>query len=163
MAVNQPVKITFDGSAFYKYPKLTEALRTALRGSIPGLTKELAALVRQKLQPGALFKTTTRLLPAVTVRMIENTNEIYGTVFIDPAKFPNVVAHTLESGSVAHDIEGNPYLAFFFEKLGQNVVFRKVHHPGYAGKSYMQSSLDEMHGDLVAKATDAVLAPLHEK
>jgi hypothetical protein len=156
------IKVTVDGTAYIKYPKLTEDLRASLRASIPALTKELAARVREKLVPGALFKTTARLLPAVTVRMIENPNEIYGTVFIDPGKFPNVVAHTLESGSVAHEIEGNPYLAFFFEKLGQNVVFRRVHHPGFEGRSYMQSSLDEMQDELKQKATEQVLAPLHK-
>lgn len=160
--VTSPVKISIDGTAFVKYPKLTERVRSALRGVIPQMTKELAARVRSKLLPGVLFKTTRRLLPAVTVRMIENRDEIYGTVFIDPSKFPNVVAHTLESGSKAHDIVGNPYLYFYWEKLGKNVVFRKVHHPGFAGRSYMQSSLDEMQADLRARTKAAVLEPIHK-
>lgn len=163
MAGQVPVKVTIDGSAIQHYPRLTEELRASLRTTIPVVTKELAARVREKLMPGALFKTTTRLLPAVTVKMIENANEIYGTVYIDPGKFPNVVAHSLESGSRAHDIEAKngKALFFFWEKLGQNAAFKKVHHPGFAGRSYMQSSLDDMKDELVEMTKDGVLKPLH--
>jgi hypothetical protein len=156
-----PLSVKVDGKAFIKYPKLTEDIRASLRAEIPAITKDLADRVRDKLAPGALFKTTDRLLPAVSSRMIENTNQIYGTVYIDSNKFPSVVAHTLESGSRAHDIVpvNASALAFFWEKLGINAVFRKVHHPGFEGRSYMQSSLDEMQSEITERMTDAVKTP----
>jgi len=36
-----------------------------------------------------------------------------------------------EYGTVAHEIEGSPYLSFFWQ--GRRAVFRHVHHPGYQG------------------------------
>lgn len=151
--------ITVSGKAFETFPKLTEAARAKLRGQIPGLTKQLADRVRSKLAPGTLFKTSTRLLPAVKSEMVENTTQIYGRVYIDQNKFPNVVAHTLESGSRPHDIvvKNAKSLFFFWEKLGKNVAFMRVHHPGFEGRSYMQSSLDEMRAALVAGMREAVV------
>lgn len=156
------VSVTVDGKAYRKFDKLPEDIRSALRAEIPSLTKDLATRVRAKLIPGALFKTTTRLLPAVGVKMVENTKEIYGTVYIDQGKFPNVVAHTLESGSRPHDIvvKNAKALYFFWAKLGRHVAFLRVHHPGFEGRSYMQSSLDEMMPEIVRRERDAVLQPV---
>ena len=130
------VEVRIDGKVEAKYSKLPEGVRGALRAEIPVLTRKLAARVRAKLAPGALFKTSTHILPAVTAKMIENTSEIYGRVYIDPGKFPEVVAHTLESGSKAHVIRAKnaSALFFFWEKLGQNVAFKEVHHPGFEGQ-----------------------------
>jgi hypothetical protein len=157
------VSITIDGKTIAKYEKLPEDVRGALREAIPNLVRQLADRVREKLAPGNLFKTTTHILPAVTAKMIENTSEIYGTVYIDSNKFPDVVAATLESGSVAHIIEAKNAAAlfFFWEKLGQNVMFKSVHHPGFEGRSYMQSSLDELQDQLIAGAREAILGPIN--
>lgn len=150
------VDIKVEGSAYSTYPKLDEVLRAKLRALIPFLTKRLAERVRAKLVPGVLFKTTTRLLPSIKVKMVENSKELYGTVYSDPNMFPAAAAASLEKGSVAHEIAGNPYLAFYWAKLGRNVVFRRVHHPGYPGKSYMQSSLDEENETMKQRVKNAV-------
>lgn len=159
-------KITLDvtGEAFVKFPKMPENARKRMRSEIPILTKQLAERVRAKLQPGALFRTTTRLLPAVKSEMVENTNEIYGRVYIDQRLFPNVVAHTLESGSKAHVIEAKnaSALFFFWEKLGMNVAFKRVNHPGFSGRSYMESSLGELKESMTAKLRDAVVDELKQ-
>jgi hypothetical protein len=157
------VEIRVDGKVEAKYSKLPEDIRGSLRAAIPDLTRQLADRVREKLAPGNLFKTTTRLLPAVTAKMIENTSEIYGRVYIDSNKFPEVVAATLESGSVPHVIAAKNAnaLFFFWEKLGQNVMFKSVHHPGFEGRSYMQSSLDEMKPVLVEGLRRAILGPIN--
>ncbi len=155
---DQIVQARVEGSAFIRYPKLTEDIRAALRSEIPGITQDLAARIRDKLSPGGLFKTTDRLLPAVAVKMIENSNSIYGTVYIDPGKFPSIIANVLESGSRPHIIEAKNAnsLFFFWEKLGMNVAFKKVNHPGFPGRSYMQSSLDEMHDEITERMREAV-------
>lgn len=158
-----PVGVKIVGGATTKYPKLAENVRAVARNTIIIQTKRLALRVKAKLQPGVLFKTTTRLLPAVTTKLIESNDQIYGYVFIDPRKFPDVVAKTLESGSKAHDIVGNPYLAFYFGKLGRNVVFRKVHHPGYPGKSYMQSSLAESEQEMTLEVKEQILATVNDE
>lgn len=152
------ISIEVGGTALARYPKLPESLRTKLRAEVPFLTKQLADRVREKLAPGRLFKTTDHILPAVRAEMVENRNEIYGRVYIDPTEFSNVVAHTLESGSVPHDIEAvnAPMLVFFWEKMGRVVAFKKVHHPGFPGRSYMQSSLDEMKDELTGRLRDDV-------
>ncbi len=157
------VEIKVDGKVEAKYTKLPENIRSALRAEIPVLTRQLADRVRAKLAPGYLFKTTTRILPAVTARMIENTKEIYGRVFIDPAKFPEVVAHTLESGSKAHKIEAKNAgsLFFFWPVLGTNVAFKSVNHPGFEGRSYMKSSADEMKPVLTEGMRRAILGEVN--
>lgn len=142
---------------------IPEDVRNSLRMSIPPLTQRLADRVRAKLVPGVLFKTSTRLLPAVRSRMIENAKQITGRVDIDPSKFPEVVAQTLESGSRPHVIEARNAAAlhFFWARIGKVVNFKRVNHPGFAGRSFMQSSLDEMQGEIVATLTESVVAGIN--
>lgn len=153
-----------EGTAIPHYDRLPEDLRARLRSEIPFLTKQLASRVREKLAPGALFKTSERILPAVNVEMVENPTEIYGRVYIDPGKFPNVVAHTLESGSRAHEIAAvnATALVFFWARVGQVVAFKRVHHPGFGGRSYMESSLNEMKDELVGKISNAVFGEFND-
>lgn len=157
------VQVTVDGKTEAKYRKLPEGVRGRLRKEIPSLVRLLSDRVRAKLSPGALFKTTTHILPAVTARMIENTNEIYGRVYIDTRKFPEVVAATLESGSKAHDIvaKNGKALSFFWPKVGGKVAFQRVHHPGFEGRSYMQSSIDELRPVITERIRTAVLGEIN--
>lgn len=139
-------------NAIARFTKIPENVRNNLRRDIPGLTKSVTKTVREKLIPGVLFKTTTRLLPAVRQMMVENPHEVVGRVFVDPTLFPAVVANTLESGSRPHEIRARyaSALFFFWAKLGKNVAFQKVNHPGFAGRSYMQSSFQEHLPDIRA-------------
>lgn len=157
-----PITVSVEGQVFGKYDHLTDRLRTALRQNIPELTKEIKRRVAEKLAPGVLFKTTTRLLPALSSEMVENSKEIYGRVYIDEAKFPGVVAATLERGSKPHEIEAKnaAALSFFWERLGIHMVIRKVNHPGFEGRSYMQSTLDESKGYIDDVISRAVLLAL---
>lgn len=153
------ITATVSGRVFEKLDRLPESLRSQLRSRIPDLTRALAERVRSKLAPGTLFKTTTHLLPAIKSQMVENAAEIYGRVYVDPSMFKPVVAHTLESGSRAHVITARnaPALSFFWEKLGRRVSFRSVNHPGFVGRSYMQSSLDEMKAEITAGLEQSVI------
>lgn len=153
------VTVSVEGKVLAKYEKVPEQLRSRLRVMLPQLTRDVKAKVAAKLAPGALFKTTTRLLPALSSQMVENKDEIYGRVFIDEGKFPGVVAATLERGSKAHVIAAvnAPALVFFWEKLGRVVAFKSVNHPGFEGRSYMQSTLDEMQGEITGRLNRSVL------
>jgi hypothetical protein len=44
-------------------------------------------------------------------------------------------------GTRPHKITGNPLLAFFWPKLGANVVFRSVNHPGTKGNNFLGRAL----------------------
>lgn len=44
-------------------------------------------------------------------------------------------------GTRPHPIVGNPLLAFFWPKVGANVVFRHVQHPGTKGNDFMSRAL----------------------
>lgn len=153
---------------------LPERLRNRLRTTIPGVTRDLADKVRTKLAPGALgtsprtglplFNTTNRLLPAVAARMVENVNAVKGRVFIDPAKFPSVAAMSLESGARPHTITARnaSALFFFWPKVGANVAFKSVNHPGFPGAFFLRDSLAEQMPEireaLTAALTDEVRA-----
>jgi hypothetical protein len=159
------VAVTVEGKVLAKYKKLPDRLRSQLRGDLPDIVRDVRDAVAAKLAPGALFKTTTHLLPALSSQMVENANEIYGRVYIDADKFPAVVAHTLESGSVAHTIPKGelPYpLVFFWEKLGRVVAFKSVWHPGFEGRSYMASTLSEQADMIKQRLNKSVLEALNE-
>jgi hypothetical protein len=158
------VAVTVEGEVLAKYKKLPDRLRSQLRGDLPDIVRDVRDAVAAKLAPGALFKTTTHLLPALSSQMVENASEIYGRVYIDPSKFPAVVAHTLESGSVAHEIAAvnAPALVFFWERLGRVVAFRRVWHPGFAGRSYMASTLAEQADMIKQRLNKSVLEALNE-
>lgn len=51
--------------------------------------------------------------------------------------------HTLYviKGTRPHTITGNPLLAFFWPKVGRNVVFRSVHHPGTRPNNFLSRAL----------------------
>lgn len=51
--------------------------------------------------------------------------------------------HTLYvvKGTRPHRIEGNPLLAFFWPKVGRNVVFRSVQHPGTKANDFLTRAL----------------------
>lgn len=157
-----------DTKVLAKFKSLPERLRSKLRQVIPPVTQMLADTVRAKLQPGALgtsaqtglplFRTTDKLLPAVTARMNENSQRITGRVYVDPGKFSGIAAMSLESGARAHVIEARnaSSLFFFWDKVGANVSFKRVNHPGFPGAFFMRDSLREKGPEISAKLTAAM-------
>lgn len=158
------VTVSVEGKVLAKYDKVPERLRSILRRELPSLIREIKSRVAAKLAPGVLFKTSTRLLPALSSQMVENANEIYGRVYIDEGKFPGVVAATLERGSRAHVITAvnAPALVFFWEKLGRVVAFKSVNHPGFEGRSYMQSTLDDSEAYIAERLNRSVLEAFND-
>ena len=164
----QGIQVEVDGKVIAEYERLPNKLRAQLRHDLPEITREVKAAVAAKLTPGALFKTTNRLLPALSSEMVETTkNEIYGRVYIDGRKFPSVIANTLESGSRPHPIKAKfaPALVFFFEKLGHWVRIappRFVNHPGFPGRSYMKSTFDEKKDHITDRLKQSVAKAFEE-
>lgn len=154
-----------------KMRSLPERLRNRLRVTLPGITRDLADKVRAKLTPGALgvsaqtglslFATSARLKPSVSARLIENVNTIKGRVFLDPSIFPAVAGISLESGARPHVIEARnaSALRFFWPKVGANVAFKRVNHPGFPGAFFMRDSLAEQ----VPEITEALRGALTDE
>lgn len=52
-------------------------------------------------------------------------------------------------GTRPHPIVGNPLLAFFWPKMGRNVVFRHVMHPGTKANDFLTRALRAGRGSAV--------------
>lgn len=128
---------------------IPDQVRKNLRSVIPDLTKRLGASVEAKLNS----ELKSRKNIVVKKEMVESPSSIYGRVrvtWVGPAKSAMVPA-VLDTGSMAHWITAKPgsALFFFWEKLGKNVMFQRVWHPGFGGINYMKRSIDEMHDEIV--------------
>lgn len=134
-----------DRAALARLSRLTEDVRGALRTALPAIGLDLQAKVRAKLVPGVLFKSSTNL--RVDAKLVENSRQISTQVTTvwtgDPDR--SMVPAVLESGARPHVIEAKraKALYFFWERLGMNVAFKRVNHPGFPGRSYMESTFDE--------------------
>jgi hypothetical protein len=152
------VQITVDATkALAKLDHIPLAVRNNLRGIIPDLTKQLGALVNAKLDTE--LKSRTRI--QVKQELVENPTSIYGrvaAVWTGDSKSA-MVPQVLESGARAHEIVAvnAQALSFFWEKMGKNVMFKRVMHPGFPGIHYMANSFAEMRSDIVSKIRTVVL------
>ena len=128
---------------------IPEQVRKNLRTVIPDLTKRLGLLAEEKLNT----ELKSRKNIDIKKEMVESPTYLYGrvrAVWTGPSK-SSMVPAVLDTGAKAHWIEAKPggALFFFWEKLGKNVAFQRVWHPGFGGINYMQRSLDEMHDEIV--------------
>jgi hypothetical protein len=121
-------------------------VRNELRRVIPGLTRRLAAQVNANLDAG--LKTRRRLV--VKQEMVENPQAIYGRVTTVSTEEPYMLPEWLEDGTEPHVIRARSAgaLAFFWSKLGKNVMFKQVNHPGFAGIHYTQNAFNAMESEI---------------
>ena len=146
------VEIKVDATrALAKFDRIPVSVRDNLRKVLPDLTKQLGSLVDSKLSSG--LKSRSSL--TVKQELVENIHQIYGRVSVVSSKL-SFLPKILESGARPHVIEGNPFLSFFWEKLGKQVVLRSVNHPGFPGIHYMQDSFSEMRDQIVSGLKSAV-------
>lgn len=110
--------------------RLTEDVRARIRGVIVKDAPQLAARVRTKLNGEVLQSRTGRLLNSVKNEMVENASSIYGRVYSKGVPYAGIQEHGGQTRP--HDIypRNASALAFFWGKVGRNVVFAHVHHPG---------------------------------
>jgi hypothetical protein len=141
---------------------IPEDVRRNLRGLIPDLTRRLAARVDANLTAG--LKTRRRL--QVRSAMVENSQGIIGRVSVISTSEPVMLPRWLESGTRAHAIEARnaKALYFFWERMGRNVAFRRVMHPGFAGIHYAENAFRSMESEIVNAIKQSVqLAMLREE
>lgn len=134
-------------------------VRNNLRRTIPDLVRRLGASVESKLD--SELKSRTHVV--VDKFMHDSTKDgIYGEVTArwtgDSSK--SFIPTILESGAKAHEIRAKnaSALFFFWEKLGKNVMFKKVWHPGFPGIFFMERSFHEMQEEIIESISDAVRA-----
>src|SRR6266446_1185222 len=133
---------------------IPEDVRRNLRGLIPDLTRRLASRVDANLSAG--LKTRRRL--QVRSAMVENSKGITGRVTISSTSEPMMLPFWLEHGTKVHAIEARnaKALYFFWEKMGKNVAFKRVMHPGFAGIHYMHNAFEAMSGEIKSTIRKAV-------
>lgn len=153
------VTVTVDAKtalAHFSPAGIPEGIRRQLRSVIPGLTRRLGALVERRLE--SELKSRRRL--TVQKQMIENRTMIVGRVSVKWTGDPRsaMVPAVLDTGAKAHVIaaKNGKALAFFWPKMGRNVLFKQVHHPGFAGIFYAQRSLADMSGEIEQAINSAV-------
>lgn len=156
-----PVKITVDATqaiAKFSPSGIPEAVRRNLRKVLPGLTRKLGGLVEEKLN--TQLKTRRRL--EVKKELVENPREVTGRVRVNwtGEKEKSFIPQVLESGARAHPIvaKNAGALYFYWAKVGHNVMFQRVWHPGFAGIHYMQNSFREMEDEIFDTVDQAVKA-----
>lgn len=133
---------------------LPVAVRDNLRSVLPDLTRRLGAQVNSNLDSG--LKTRRRL--QVRQEMVENPTAIYGRVTTVATEEPLMLPEWLEDGTAAHVIRARNATAlfFFWEKVGRNVMFQKVNHPGFAGIHYTQNAFDALEGEIRSGINGAI-------
>lgn len=151
------VQIKVDArQALAKLNRVYAATREALQENIPPLLEELAARVNDKLD--SELKSRTHI--EVDTQMKGGDRFIFGTVTARWTGDTNasMVPQVLESGARAHPIEAvhAKALAFFWNRLGQDVFFKRVWHPGFPGIYYMERSAEEMRDEIRQTIKDAV-------
>lgn len=120
-------------------------VRNAMRVALVDLTKRVGAKVEANLDAGLRSRTS------LTVRkeLIENDQGVTGRVTTVSSANP-MLPTWLEEGTRAHAIEARnaKALSFFWERLGKQVMFRKVMHPGFAGIHYTQNAFSDMESEI---------------
>jgi hypothetical protein len=141
--------------ALAKFDRVPIQVRNELRGIIPDLTKQLGGLVNSKLDTE--LKSRKRI--KVTEELHDSPRRITGVVAAvwTGGDLGRLVPSYLEFGTRPHEIEANVAgaLAFFWERVGANVFFKRVMHPGFAGIHYMERSFGEMKSEIVSKIKSA--------
>jgi hypothetical protein len=59
------------------------------------------------------------------------------------ASIPQPLGKWIVKGTPPHRIVGRPYLAFFWERIGKNVVVRSVNHPGTKPNPFIREAYNE--------------------
>lgn len=152
-----PVQVKVDATralAWFGPAGIPEGVRRNLRAIVPDLTKRLGAAVEANLNSG--LKSRTRLV--VKKEMVENPTALYGRVSTIANQPPQLLPLWLEEGTKPHVIAARnaSALFFFWEKIGMNVAFKSVNHPGFGGIFYMRNAFVSMETEIADKLSQAV-------
>lgn len=129
-------------------------VRNELRTVIPDLTRRLGAQVDANLN--SRLKSRRRLV--VERQLVENTSGLYGRVTTVSTSEPFALPLWLEDGTKAHEIAAKnaSALFFFWDKIGKNVAFKRVMHPGFPGVHYTADAWADMKDEIKSAIIKAV-------
>jgi hypothetical protein len=132
---------------------IPEQVRKNLRALLPDLTRRVGAQVESNLDSRLKSRRTLE----VKKELVESPNYIYGRVrLVANPPSPSFLPDILESGARAHLIQGNPILSFFWDKVGKQVFFPQVNHPGFSGTQSMKDAFDSMQSVIRSNLEDSV-------
>ena len=146
--------------AFAKFSDagIPQAVRNNLRAVLPQLGQQVGAGAEHRLDSGLKSRTTI----TINKQMVENPSQISVRIFATSPTANGLLPSYLESGTRPHPITGNPWLAFFWDKIGQFVALPRVNHPGFAGIHYMQNTMAEQEPNIVNTVSEAVKRGLNQ-
>jgi phage gpG-like protein len=136
-----------------KIERIDEATRTALRGAIVSITRDLTARVLAKLSGGVLNYRSGDLYRSINANLVENPTSIYGRVFSDGSvKY----ARIHEFGGTIQHPGSSKFQAWQGPAGWVYTHFTRPHAIPMPERSYLRSSLAEMQADIVTRLTTAV-------
>lgn len=119
---------------------------------MPVDTSALKAAFQQYLCDAMDAAVQDEIIPAMRDAAQENTGAMKAGIHADPASTDGQIVSTtiysdaeyssfMDQGTRDHDIFGNPFLAFYWQKIGQFVVLPYVHHPGTVGSGFFTETM----------------------
>lgn len=153
---DRELSVTIRDDASPNLKTLTERMRQALRVVVARDTKELAARVRQKLSGEVLHIRSGALLRSIRSEMHEDASSVWGKVYSEGVVYAGI--HEYGGVTSPHEIRPKNAKALHFFVGGDEVFAQVVHHPGsrMPERSYLRSSLAEMHDKIVRDIENAV-------
>lgn len=138
---------------------IPEQVRSNLRAEIPSLLRELSSRIDANLAQ-LKSRKNLQLKGGPQGQMVENANEIVGIAQMTWTGDPkaSMVPQVLETGARPHKIRAvnAKALSFFWPKVGSQVFFKEVNHPGFPGINYMERAFQSMQEKIVDRLTQAV-------
>lgn len=136
---------------------MPRAVQRALVTESYALAQDLRTLMIQKLSGEVLQVRTGFLKSHVFADVRDTETAVYGDVYVSGVKYAAI--HEFGGTTAAHDILPKNGKALAFLMGGQNMVFRKVHHPGskIPMRSYARTALRESRKAIIMGLTRAVL------
>jgi phage gpG-like protein len=137
-----------------------QAVQDALLGQADNLRTALEARIQQKLF-GEVLQVHSGVLAASIISSIEDNGEDT-SVSISSTGVPYAAIQEFGGKTAAHDIVAVKAKALAFSTGEDQVFARSVHHPGSTipARSYLGSSLAEMHDEIESGFKEAILEAL---
>lgn len=117
-------------------------------------TEPLKQALRDHARVAVDLAVQDQMIPASKEAAQVRTGAMREGIHADPAQDLGDTIHTtvysdatyssfMDAGTAPHRIDGNPLLSFHWEKIGRNVVFRFVNHPGTVGSNFFDLTLED--------------------
>lgn len=105
------------------------------------LVREAGRLYIRSLRDEAPVGETRRLRDSFSFKTFERPTGLDLRVYSSDPNIQYVIKET-----APHEIAGGPYLAFFWSKVGQPVVLRRVMHPGTKANPFHERAYTKVEG-----------------